>query len=234
MTDSPHPATAPEAIGQRQTTPAVANLLAAAALGAPEALEALRARAENPAVPDEPEPAAAAEHLLFLVGRMPCAVRLSALREVLVEVPHAVTLPDSPPWLLGVFPLHAEIVGLVDPLPVLTGRASSAHDAALAPAQARTPGVPPARMALVAGEGECLVALLVDGIGQIALVRDEAVTPLATLDAAAARALPFAPRYVAGMYAAAREETPYLVIALPALLEDMLCALETEEARHHE
>lgn len=62
-----------------------------------------------------------AEHLLFVCAGVPCAAPLAELREALPTMPHTTQLPFSPPWLLGLFPLRTEIIGLVDPVPLLTG-----------------------------------------------------------------------------------------------------------------
>src|SRR5579862_7237302 len=62
------------------------------------------------------------EHLLFVCANIPCAVPLTDLREALPTLPQTTPLPFSAPWLLGIFPLRTEVIGLADPIPLLLGR----------------------------------------------------------------------------------------------------------------
>jgi len=71
--------------------------------------------------PTEEQERAGVEHLLFVCAGVPCAAPLADLREALPIMPRTTPLPFSPPWLLGLFPLRTEIIGLVDPVPLLTG-----------------------------------------------------------------------------------------------------------------
>lgn len=179
-------------------------------------------------------PAAAAEpgYLLFRCAGVDCAVPLVALREVLPRSPAALPLPHSPEWLLGVFALRAELVGLADPAPLLFGAASDRS----AP---RAYGA-----ALLAGDGERVLAWAVESIGATApfagAARPETggsqpgasmtVTPdpdgvsrtLATPGQIVASA------YAMGEIAAAGQR--YAVIHVEALLADMLRALEERPA----
>src|SRR5579875_1764982 len=62
------------------------------------------------------------EHLLFVCANLPCAAPLAELREALPALPRTTPLPFSAPWLLGIFPLRTEIIGLADPVPMLLGQ----------------------------------------------------------------------------------------------------------------
>src|SRR5260370_6355396 len=74
--------------------------------------------------------ASGTEHLLFVCADIRCALPLMALREVLPSVPHVVPLPFSPDWMLGIFPLRSEMMGIADPAPLLFGHADDAVRAA--------------------------------------------------------------------------------------------------------
>jgi len=79
--------------------------------------------------PAESQERAGIEHLLFVCAGVPCAAPLAELREALPTMPRTTQLPFSPPWLLGLFPLRTEIIGLVDPTPLLTGAGRTANNA---------------------------------------------------------------------------------------------------------
>lgn len=178
---------------------------------------------------------AAAEpgYLLFRCAGVDCAVPLVALREVLPHCPDALPLPHSPEWLLGVFALRAELVGLADPAPLLFGAAGDhagpqAHSAAL-----------------LAGHNERVLAWAVESIGATAPLTQEAVEegggdrpavsiaeiPPDTLDVPGTLDAPgpiVAAAYGAGEIAASGQR--YAVIDVGALLADMLRALEERPA----
>jgi chemotaxis signal transduction protein len=102
------------------------------------------------------------EYLLFTCGQTPCAVPLVCLREVLPALPSPVPLPFSPPWFLGVFPLRLDVLGLVDPTPLLLGM------------HAPPPQIASTATAIVAGD-ETLLALAVASVGDIALIQPEEI-----------------------------------------------------------
>jgi chemotaxis signal transduction protein len=162
---------------------------------------------------DPTEGRTGSEYLLFTCGQTRCAVPLPELREVLPALPAAVPLPFSPPWLLGVFPLRTELLGLVDPAPILLGDGAQ-----------QGPGAPQPTTALIAGEGDDLLGLAVSGIGDIALVQPEEILHDPTLDTPHV-ALP----YAAGHYTPAAGGQPHAVVHLPRLVGDLLRAL-TEAA----
>lgn len=154
--------------------------------------------------------------LLFRCGGVDCAVPLVALREVLPRCPAALPLPHSPEWLLGVFALRAELVGLADPAPLLF---STTNDSTPLPHGA----------ALLAGVGERALAWAVESIG--------ATAPLTWMDgdegdggassASDPSDLPgstMAAPYAAGVIAP-ESGRRYTVIDVEALLADMLRAL---------
>ena len=100
-------------------TPDLLRLLTSARIGDPGALDQLLARAEaSIASVDQSE---GTDLLIFLCGSTPSAAPISALRAVLPTLPRFAPLPASPPWLLGVFPFQGDVLGLVDPAPLLLG-----------------------------------------------------------------------------------------------------------------
>ena len=164
-------------------------------------------------LPAPPEPG----FLLFRCAGVDCAVPLVALREVLPRCPDALPLPRSPEWLLGVFALRAELVGLADPAPLLFGVASD-------------PTPWPHGAALLAGSGERVLAWAVESIGATAplaqLIGDEIG---AAPDTAVASGPTVAAPYAAGVITPAPGQR-CAVIDVGALLADMLRALEERPA----
>lgn len=180
-------------------------------------------------------PPAAAEpgYLLFRCAGVDCAVPLVALREVLPRCPDALPLPHSPEWLLGVFALRAELVGLADPAPLLFGAAGDhagpqAHGAAL-----------------LAGNDEHVLAWAVESIGATAPLTQEAYEEgggdRPAVSVAEMRSdIPGVPGMldvqgpsVAALYSAgeiAASGQRYAVIDVGALLADMLRELEERPA----
>jgi chemotaxis signal transduction protein len=157
---------------------------------------------------------AGTQYLLFRCGQTPCAVALTDLREVLPALPAAVAMPFSPSWLLGLFPLRAELLGLVDPAPLLlssNGQASY-ESGALA-------------MALIAEHEGVPLGMAVAAVGDIAHVPPDEVVPI-TPDAVIA----VARSYALGIYVSPRGGTPYTVVDLRRLMADLLAALSEDAA----
>ena len=167
------------------------------------------------------------QYLLFWVGEWPCLVRLSELREALPAVPRHVALPFSPYWLWGIFPLRTDIVALIDPMPMLTlgsdaaGQASDASLARLSSTSAVGRAEP--LRALIVGEDEHQLALLVDRIGDICMIRDDDRRPLPSLSAPGSAPLP---QYVAEAFAMPGLDGVALALRVAQLVEDVLSALE--------
>jgi chemotaxis signal transduction protein len=212
------------------------QLLAAARIGAPGAVDQLLAEAERGALPaDAP---AGTGLLVFLCGSAPCAAALGLLREVLPMLPQFASLPASPPWMLGVFALRTEMLALVDPAPILLGMdpgdlyvplLTTRHPYSDSAFPAPPTGPLGLTMAIVAGEGERALGLAVSAIGD--LVRaddDELVTDATTLTRAAS---PIAERYIAGIYTPRGTTDHYAILHIERLVEDLLRALEPEEER---
>lgn len=182
------------------------------------------------------EPHDGTELLLFWCRGVQCALPLTSLREVLPEAPVPVYLPFSPAWMLGIFPLRNELVGLVDPAALLLsgdGISAANPDIVVDDPSASFVGLPGARSAqtaiLVGSEGRCL-AWIVDGVGEIAHAQDDQICQ--SPDAGSA-GLSIMPRYVAGMYRAPDAPSESVVLRAEALLDDMLAALtEGGEPRH--
>ena len=154
------------------------------------------------------------QYLLFRCGQTPCAVALMDLREVLPKLPAVVAMPYSPPWLLGLFPLRAELLGLVDPAPMLlstNGQAS--YDASAL------------SMALVVEHENTALALAVAAVGDIAQVPPDELVPI-TPDAVTGVLRP----YALGIYVSPRGGTPYTVVDTRRLVVDLLAALSEDAA----
>ncbi len=164
--------------------------------------------------------------LFFRCAGVDCAAPLAALREVLPQCPAALPLPHSPEWLLGVFALRAELVGLADPAPLL-----------FAAAPDRAPGSPaaaPCDAAIVVGSGDRSLAWTVESIGATTASGvppasgDEADVSLVAGNAAEEPHALFpnvAARYAAGAIAHP-DGRRCAVIDAEALLADMLRTLE--------
>lgn len=162
---------------------------------------------------DPTEGRAGSEFLLFTCGQTRCAVPLFQLREVLSALPPIVPLPFSPPWLLGVFPLRTELIGMVDPAPILLGEAG--QDEASPPRHTT---------ALIAGEDD-LIGLAVASIGDIAVVRPDEIVRDPTVDAPRV-----ALSYAAGHYTSPANGHTYAVVNMPRLIEDVLAVLREAAA----
>jgi chemotaxis signal transduction protein len=171
--------------------------------------------AQRVALGEQPDEGRVGEQfLLFRCGQTPCAVALADLREVLPKLPAVVAIPYSPPWLLGLFPLRAELLGLVDPAPTLlsaTGQASY-EAAALS-------------MALVVDHENTALGLAVAAVGDIAHVPSDELVPI-TPDAVTGVARP----YALGVYVSPRGGTPYTVVDMRRLVADLLAALSEDAA----
>lgn len=180
---------------------------------------------------DDAPPIEEPRFLFFRCAGADCAAPLAALREVLPQCPAALPLPHSPDWLLGIFALRAELVGLADPAPLLFG----------GPVEDRVPA--PHGAALLVGTGSRAMAWAVESIGATAPfgpgmdgsvgVGDDAA------DGAPTSGAPMQERHllepaVAAPYALGAISFAggqrYTVIDAEALLADMLHALEERPA----
>lgn len=198
---------------------------------------AVGARAERPSG-DAPEEEAGLDVLLFTCAGVPCAVPLTALREVQPSLPRTVALPHSPPWMLGVFPHHTEMIGLADPSPLLLGRPADAEYVPhLAARGVRLTGTPMQNppllcMALLIGDGTRSLALAVNAIGAIVRARaEDLVSSVYLLEEVG---IHIVARYVAGAFMPRGSSERYAALRIDLLLDDLLGALDDEEARLHE
>ncbi|HEX6544076.1 MAG TPA: chemotaxis protein CheW [Ktedonobacterales bacterium] len=194
-------------------------------------------RGETPVAPPEGAP-----YLLFTCADVACAAPLTQFREVLPTLPTTVALPFSPPWMLGFFALHTELIGLVDPAPFLF---ESPDLATLSRARLRNgrvilPGSPsPSRenwrlampesgpTALIIGSGERMLALVVGRVGDVAYAKPGDIS--ADADVAS---LPRAPatRFRAGVYREPGGQMAFSVLKMDVLLDTLLDALKVEAA----
>lgn len=167
---------------------------------------------------DPTEGRVGSEYLLFTCGEIPCAVPLVHLREVLPALPAPVPLPFSPPWLLGVFPLRLDVLGLVDPTPLLLGH------------HAPPPQIGSTATAIVVGD-ETLLALAVSAVGEIALIQPEQISK----GGASGESQEGGPTAIVAAYVLGRCTTEsgasYALIDMPRLVHDLVRAL-TEVATH--
>ncbi len=181
------------------------------------------------------DPAEGEEHLLCWLGETPYLVRLADLREVLSSLPAHVALPFSPHWLWGVFPLRADLVALVDPSPTLLHGPEAArrmiHAANASPrkTQASAVGRPEMPRALVVGEGDHLLALVADRIGDIYPLRPEDAGD-ADDHARPATAAHTLPAYVGGAYRIAGLERLALALRIAQVCDDIFAALQERPA----
>jgi len=204
------------------------------------ALEQVR-RGDAPLAPPEGDP-----YLLFTCADVACAAPLTQFREVLPTLPTTVALPLSPPWMLGFFALHTELIGLVDPTPFLF---AAPEMASLSRSRARNgrvikPGSPSPSgeswrlatpesgpTALIIGAGERMLALAVAGVGDLAYVRPGEIQR-DPVNVAPARAP--APRFRVGAYMEPTSQATLHVVKIDVLLDALLDALMRVEASAHE
>jgi chemotaxis signal transduction protein len=128
--------------------------------------------------------------------------------------------------------LHTDIVALIDPMPMLTlgpEAARQANDTSLARLVTTSAGglAVPLR-ALVVGEDEHQLALLVDRIGDICVIPDDDRRPLPSPSEVGAAPLP---QYVTETFAVPGLDGVALALRVTQLIEDVLTALE-ERADH--
>jgi chemotaxis signal transduction protein len=204
------------------------------------ALEQVK-RGEAPIAPPEGDP-----YLLFTCADVACAAPLTQFREVLPTLPTTVALPLSPPWMLGFFAQHTELIGLVDPAPFLfdapemasLSRSRARNGRVIKPG-ATTPSGESWRLAtpesgptaLIIGAGERMLALAVAGVGDMAYVQPGEIQSERT-DVAPARAP--APRFQAGIYREPTSQMTLYVVKIDVLLDALLEALMSVEASVHE
>lgn len=191
-----------------------------------------------------PDPGAFAmesqEYLPFVVGGVDCAVPFAALVEVLSGVPATVTLPESSPWLVGVFAHRLRMYGLADPLPMLCGRPDAParrfpkrtppHRLLGAPAStddAHEPTVDIHAGTVIVGSPERRLALILDALGPSFALPESAILPRSGVRTLTD--VPFQPRYVVGLASRPGERSSLLVLKLEALVEDMLAAIHPRE-----
>ncbi len=198
-------------------------------------------RGDAPVVAPEGDP-----YLLFTCADVACAAPLTQFREVLPTLPTTVALPLSPPWMLGFFALHTELIGLVDPAPFLfaapemasLSRSRARNGRVIKPGATSPSGeswrlaVPESGpTALIIGVGERMLALAVAGVSDLAYVQPGEIRS-DLIDATSARAP--APRFQAGIYKEPTSKAALYVVKVDMLLDALLDALLSVEASAHE
>ena len=197
-----------------------------------EVLEHLRYGVRSGAKPGEPR--LGTEYLLFACADAPCAVPLKALREVRLSLPQVVLLPFSPDWLIGIFPLRTQLLALVDPAPLLLGRAttqvgswqqSERTHSSLYRRRVSAPLVNSffPTTALLVGEGEGVLALAVAAVGDIVLIPDEQIFSPSTAP------IPIPEKYVSGIYLPSSGDQRTMILDMQQVLADLLLGLVEKE-----
>lgn len=177
------------------------------------------------------------DYLRFLCAGVPCAAPLRMLKEVLLTAPQPVFLPFSPRWMLGICPLRLELVGLVDPVPMLLGGLGDGP--AFMPAESSTPAFPTLSLdgsdhdslpALVLSDEGTTLACVVQAVGDVARITAQEIA--SSPERITAARLPFVDRYVAGIYAASPGDQPHVVLNIGQLLTDLVEALREKDGGH--
>ncbi len=185
-------------------------------------------------------------YLRFTCADVACAAPLTLFREVLPTLPTTVALPFSPPWVLGLFALHTELIGLVDPAPHLfespglqgLSRARAHNGQVIVPGSRKAPGenwrlAEPGSgpTALIIGAGERMLALAVSGVGDLRYVQPEEIHPFDATAHAQPSRIP-AGRFSLGMLAQPDGQAVAHIIKIDALLDSLLNALASVEETH--
>lgn len=216
----------------RPSAPDLARVLEATREGAQEALAHILLEGDPPPRREQQPVLRSAplgqEYLMFTCGSMRCAAPLTTLREVLPGLPPFVRLPFSPPWMLGIFALRSEMLGLVDPLPMLLGDRPTNAGAFRLDDTACTSGLSPeTTTALVLGEGERSLALAISGIGEIfTLNEDTPPSPSERREPGGEALSLIKPEYLLGLHAPSAHTAPCALLHTTRLLDDLLQALE--------
>ncbi|HET9980047.1 MAG TPA: chemotaxis protein CheW [Ktedonobacterales bacterium] len=185
-------------------------------------------------------------YLQFTCADTACAAPITHFREVLPTLPTTIALPFSPPWTLGLFALHAELIGLVDPAPLLfetpelVGLSRSrAHNGQVIVPGARKPTHTNWRLttpesgptALIIGSGEQMLALAVSAVGDIVYAQPDEIRDDPVIGVPAR--MP-APRFRAGTLARHDGQSALNIVKIDVLLAELLAALTSVEATPHE
>lgn len=172
---------------------------------------------------------AAEERLLFWLDAEPYLVRLVDLKVVLSQLPQVAQLPHSPPWLWGIFPLETALAALVDLRAMLRegpGAVGETKAAAISGATAPSSLLKDDRMALVTGDDELTLALIVDRLGDV--YPDDAITPLPEEFGGVPGDAPTR-HYSGTRFAVGGVSAPVPELRLGALLTDVLSAIEERD-----
>lgn len=152
--------------------------------------------------------------LLFWIEGAPYSAALSALRGALPNLPEITSLPLSPAWLVGLFPLRTDLVTLID-LGLALRTSSEGSDSG---AERLTV----ARHALLIGEAGRLIAFLVDRIGDIYSDALPAVNPGGN----AVIATPGASAYIETVHQAPTGDAVVAGLDLTRIYGDVMAKLE--------
>lgn len=188
---------------------------------------ALRARDADDSIP-LPE---GVPHVAVQFSGARCLLPLAELRGVLTQSPTLVRFPFGPSWLLGIFLHRAELLALVDPLPVLFGRTRHVADNTIprsrppreAPFSAPPDGDQPA---ILVGSGERTIGFRVGGVSEVVFLTDAHGVRSTALPSELPD--PIEARYIAALWAPDEESRALPILAIAPLLDDLLGLLAEE------
>jgi chemotaxis signal transduction protein len=177
-------------------------------------------------------------YLTFTCADVACAAPLTHFREVLPTLPTTVALPFSPPWVLGFFALHVDLIGLVDPAPFLfdspelasisrarlyNGRVILPGETGAASTGWRLSAPESGPTALIIGTGERTLALAVGAVGDLAYVRPDEI-----ISGQGASSLTRTPdsHFGAGVYVHPGNQAAFQVVQIDVLLDALLGAMK--------
>ena len=183
-------------------------------------------------------------YLQFTCADVACAAPLTLFREVLPTLPTTVALPFSPPWVLGLFALHTELIGLVDPAPLLfespglqgLSRARTHNGQVIVPGARKAPSESwrlaepeSGPTALIIGAADRMLALAVSGVGDLRYVQPGEIHH-ADPDTQSARTP--AERFSLGVLAQPDRQTLTYIVKIDELLDTLLNILASVEETH--
>jgi chemotaxis signal transduction protein len=193
-------------------------------------------------------------YLQFTCADITCAAPLTCFREVLPTLPTTIMMPFSPPWMLGLFALHTELIGLVDPAPILfdapdlvgLSRSRAHNGQVIVPGSRKTisanwrlstPDSGPT--ALILGAGEKMLALAVSGVGDLVYARPGEIhegfaDPSVHIPAARFRVGALTRQNNHHGQNDHNGQSVVHVVKMDVLFDDLLAALTSMEAAPHE
>ena len=189
-------------------------------------------------------------YLQFTCADIVCAAPLTHFREVLPTLPTTIALPFSPSWMLGLFALHTELIGLVDPAPILfdapdligLSRARTHNGQVITPGARKTTSAnwrlstpESGPTALIIGSGETMLALVVSGVGDLVYARPDEIHEDFTDSSTRMPAARFRAGALARQIGQSDQnrQSALHVVKMDVLFNELLAALTSMEAASH-